>query len=855
MLNSSPISSNANQANSGLKATWSPAAKSAVGRALSPLSRISYTLGRGIVNEVFFPAPDQAAIRDFEFILTGPEGYFSEEQKDCHSSAVLLGPGVPSCRVENLCIQGRYRLTKEVIADPHRDVLLQHIKLKALRGSLKGLRLFCLLAPRLEDQGSDNSGWIGSYRGSEMLFAQSGEVALALATSAGWVARTATYAGPSDAWHDLRANGQLVHPQERAEHGHIALAAEIDLAQCGGDFVITLAFGNTPESAGLSAVLSLNSSFDSLHEELERPWKVWQKKLKPLDKRYRSDRKAIAERNRPDRSRPRPTKNRLPEDSNLFRQSMMVLQTHRSDQVAGAGVASLSIPWGEIQGDDDYGYHLVWSRDLVEEAIGLLAGGAVNEVKATLDYLSATQKPEGGWPKNMRLDGRAFSPGVQLDEAALPILLVNLAHREGALGDAEVESFWPMVRRAAGFIILSGPSTGQDRWENTPGLSPYTLATEIAALLFAARLAERFKEPKLADFFRTTADLWNDSIESWTYVRNTPLAQRAGVEGYYVRIAPSPGMFTLQRRGEKPHMKQAHDLPVEEVVSPDALCLVRFGLRSADDPRIINTIKVVDMMTRVELPAGACWRRYNGDYYGEYTDGSPFLGHDDKRGIGRPWPLLTGERGHYEIAVGNLAGARRLLATMEGFASQIGLLSEQVWDEEDIPEHDLFRGRPSGSAMPLAWTHAEYVRLLRSIRDKKVYDQPADTLARYIKRSTPSQLSLWRFDHQSDHLLTGRKLRLEVMAPAVVRFSTDDWKTFHDIETKDTGLGFYFVDLPTSKMKVGGMLRFTFRWPEAGNHWEGCDFELEVIDPPAVPEQITSSRRQDVRKKRARSRK
>jgi glucoamylase len=278
-------------------------------------------------------------------------------------------------------------------------------------------------------------------------------------------------------------------------------------------------------------------------------------------------------------------------------------------------------------------------------------------------------------------------------------------------------------------------------------------------------------------------------------------------------------------------MKQAHDFPVRDVVSPDALALVRFGLRAADDPRILNTVKVIDAMTRLDLPAGPCWRRYNGDYYGEYGDGAPFGGDDDKTGIGRPWPLLTGERGHYEIAAGHSGTAKQLLEAMGNFASQTGLLPEQVWDHDDIPDHALFRGRPSGSAMPLAWTHAEYIRLIRSIRDGKLFDQPPDTRQRYVEKQSKSDLCLWRFDHQCESIFAGRKLRIEVMAPGVIHFSTDNWKTAQDMPTRDTGLGFHLADLPVQQLQPGDKLRFTFRWPEAGNRWEGANFDLEV-EPP-----------------------
>src|SRR6185436_18927666 len=209
---------------------------------------------------------------------------------------------------------------------------------------------------------------------------------------------------------------------------------------------------------------------------------------------------------------------------------------------------------------------------------------------------------------------------------------------------------------------------------------------------------------------------------------------------------------------------------------PDALALVRFGLRAADDPRIRNTVKVIDALLKVELPAGPCWRRYTGDGYGEHEDGRAF----DGTGIGRPWPLLTGERAHYELAAGRTDEARRLLATLEACASDGGMLPEQIWDGPDIPARELFRGRPSGSAMPLVWAHAEHVKLRRSLHDGKGYDLPPLAWQRYVIDRTRSTLALWRFNHRVRTMTSGVTLRLQTLAPCVVHWSADDWSTIHD---------------------------------------------------------------------------
>jgi glucoamylase len=819
----------------GSKPTWSAGAKSGVGCAISSKSRIWFTIGRGIVNEVYHPWVDHAAIRDLGLIVTGPGGFFSEEQRDCASDTGTIEPGVPVYRVKNDCAQGRYQITKEIFADPNRDVLLQRVKFKPLNGSLSGYRLCVISSPRLGDQGADNCGWVGAFNGSDMLFARHQGHALALSASVPWLRRSVGYVGVSDAWQDLKRHGQMTWQYHRADHGHIALAGEIDLQSCGGEFVLALAIDRSPNAAALNAALALVGDFDEARSIYVNQWKAWQNNAKPLDDGEWAGLVSAnaVQRRRPDSSRPLvndPGSSDVDDPAaNLYRTSMMVLRVHRSKQFAGASVASLAVPWGDARGDDDLGgYHLVWPRDMVEESCGFLAGGAFDEARSALNYLRVTQKPNGGWAQDMWLDGTPYASGVQLDEAALPILLVDLARREKAIGDAAVKSFWPMMRAAAGFIIRKGPSTGQSRWENTPGLSPYTLATEVAALVLTARMADHFGEPYLAGYFRETADLWNDSIEAWTYVTGTPLARQVGVDGYYIRVAPSPGMKALGERGEHPTLGTSRDMPNAEVVSPDALAPVRFGLRAADDPRIINTVKAVDAVNLADTPAGPCWRRYTGGYYGESDAGEPFTGAKTKTGHGRAWPLLTGERGHFELAAGNIDAARHMLATMGGLASQIGLLPEQVWDSDDIPKHNLYLGRPAGSAMPLAWAHSEYVRLLRSIRDQQVFDRPTDAYERYVERRAKTGLALWRFDHQPDSFSTGRRLRVELLGPAVVRFSTDGWHAEQELKTRDTGLGIHVVDLPTPDMNDDDVLRFTFRWLESSDRWEGKDFQIRA---------------------------
>jgi glucoamylase len=414
-----------------------------------------------------------------------------------------------------------------------------------------------------------------------------------------------------------------------------------------------------------------------------------------------------------------------------------------------------------------------------------------------------------------------------MDETALPILLVDMARREGILNDVELHHLWPMIRRAAGFLVCHGPVTQQDRWEEDPGYSPFTVAVEIAALLAAAEFFDIMGESSAAVYLRETADNWNDSIERWMYVQGSELAQRIGVEGYYVRVAPadesdasSPmhGFVSIKNRPPSSDGGAA-----DSIVSPDALALVRFGLRSAKDPKIRNTVKVIDALLRVETPNGSAWHRYNNDGYGEGEDGSPFNGC----GIGCAWPLLTGERAHFELARGRRDLSLALLFSFESFANDGGLLPEQIWDRADIPERELFFGQPSGSAMPLVWAHAEYVKLRRSLRDGQVFDTPPLVVQRYQNSSSPSPFVVWRFNQKSWHVITGKNLRIEVLAPSIVHWSIDKWETSNDASTRDTGVGVWIADLPSNTMKPGTTIAFTFFWTEA-QHWEDTNFAVLV---------------------------
>src|SRR5947199_1174113 len=497
----------------GIPPRWTSSAKSGAGTALNQHSKVWFTISHGILNEIYFPRVDQACTRDMGFIVTNGEDFFSEEKRNCRFENVPVEPGVPVFQLVNTCNSGRYRIHKEVFSDPYRNVVLQRVRLEPLQGKLSDYRLFALLSPHLANCGYGNTGWIGDYKGFPAFFAEHAGVNVSMASSTPWKKMSAGFVGASDGWQDLSQHFEMEWEYTRAENGNVALTGEVDLTACNGEFVIAIGFGAIWTEAGQQVRSSLFEDYDDVRAHYITQWKNWQTKLLPLDQPLRQN--------------------------DLYRSSTAVLRTHESKDFLGGIIASLSIPWGFNKGDEDLGgYHLVWPRDLVETALGFLAAGAELDALRVLRYLESTQEADGHWAQNLWLDGRPYWGGMQMDETAFPILLVDMLRRQAPESLGKLDRWWPMVRNAVSFILRNGPVTQQDRWEEDAGYSPFTLAAEISALLAAAEIAELTGHADQAPTMRDAADAWNDNIERWVYATGGDLAEQLGIDGYYVRIAP-----------------------------------------------------------------------------------------------------------------------------------------------------------------------------------------------------------------------------------------------------------------------------------------------------------------------------
>jgi glucoamylase len=779
----------------GIEPRWTSSAKEGVGTAYHTSCRLWFTLSHGIINEIYYPRVDQPNTRDFQFLITDGETFCHEEKRDLNHVVEYPERDCVFYRLTNSERQGRYRLIKHVLADPHRSVLLVHTKVEVLDESLRGkLRLYALLAPH----GAGNSGRCFEIGASTLMHARREDVHLVTGCSSGFTRRSIGYVGASDGWQDVMNNFKMDWEFCRAENGNIALTGEIDLPS-NGEFTIAIACGGSYQSTAAKLLQSLAEPFESHREGFVRQW---QRAVVNPKFDFSND---------------------TSDDGGMYRLSRCVLLAHEDKLFQGAVVASLSIPWGETKSVNDHGgYHLVWTRDLVQSATALLATGQTGTPLRALIWLAALQRTDGSFPQNSWLDGTAYWSGLQLDEIAAPMLLGWRLYKQAAtigLFDPRV-----MILRAAAYLILQGPVTGQDRWEENAGYSPSTLATVIASLACVAQCANELGNTKLADFILVYSDWVAAHIEEWTVTSQGELAD--GFPRHYIRINPTDPDAPDPHADPNTTMIQVANggglHPARNVVGGDFLHLVRLGIRSANDPIVRDSIEVIDRIIKRDLPQGPGWRRYNRDGYGENDDGRAF----DGAGVGRCWPILTGERGHYELAAGR--DPMPFIKSMENFANQGGMIGEQLWDADDLQDGRMKRGSATGAAMPLCWSHAEYISLVRSRHDGVCFDRVEPAFQRYVVNPVQSRYEIWSLRHPLRRMSRGKILRIILAEEATIVWSTDDWARTNRSDTAhESGLNLWFADFPTAEWPTGFMMTFTFFW-KRDQRWQGQNWQLSV---------------------------
>jgi glucoamylase len=811
----------------GIEPRWTRSSKEGIGTAYHTSCRVWFTLSHGIINEIYYPNVDCPNTRDFQFLITDGESFCHEERRDLEHRTEYPEKSTLFYRLTNSDPAGRYRLVKDVIADPHASVFLMRTRVEILDETLrKKLRIYALLAPHLRGLGQHNSAWWYDVDCRPVFRVARQDVHMVFGGNPDFTRRSVGYVGYSDGWQDLMDNYRMDWEFQRAEDGNIALTAEIDLSR-GFEFVLGVAFGRSSQSASTKLLQSLSVSFE---QHLEHYVRQWQRTVPAADNATPAQPTTQGTTSKqPKSSKESSTQGQAAGNSlftehtgdggHLYRLSRLVLLAHEDKIFPGALVASMSIPWGETKSDADLGgYHLVWTRDLVKSASALLATGQSATPLRSLIWLACIQARDGAVPQNSWIDGRAYWQGKQLDEVAAPILLAWRLQRANALGLFDP---WTLVLRATRYLVLHGPVTGQERWEENAGYSPSTLAWIIAGLVCSAEFARHYADESTANFILEYADWLSAHLENWTVTRRGELVPSK--PRHYIRITPADPNEPAQDPDPDNATIQITNSggihPARNVVATDFLELVRLGIRGAQDPVITDTLAVIDTVLKRDLPQGPGWRRYNHDGYGQKDDGSPF----DGAGTGQCWPLLTGERGHYELAAGR--DPLPFILAMERFANDGGMLPEQVWDNDDLPEARLVRGAPTGSAMPLCWAHAEYLTLVRSRKDGVGFDRIPPAYERYVQNQPKNLVEIWTLAHQPRQIASGKTLRIITEDPVTVHWSADGWRKTEDVPARETGLGCWYADLATAQLPTGSRVVFTLRREDK---WEGKDFEVQI---------------------------
>jgi glucoamylase len=693
----------------GAAAHWPSAAKNGFGTSNTLASKVWFTLNNGVMTEVYYPRLDVPNVQALQLIVVG--GKVETESEDTIHRLEVVDSRALLFRQINTAKSGYYTITKTYVTDPQRSTVLIDIEFVSRTAN----KVFVYYDPSLNNSGMHDMAWSEG----DALLAVDDDKASALVSSSGFAnidrfrtdvgpsARVARleisngYLGTSDGLTELKKNWKRsgFTPYQRAENGNVVQVGALNGLQGSngnrvGRLTLALSFGRTPQEALRNARASLAKGFKRARREYEAGWHDYLRTLRQVESNYQRQ----------------------------FNMAALTLKALEDKTYRGAMIASPSIPWGGGPSANEStisGYHAVWARDLYHVATAFLAMRDRASANRALDYLfNVQQRTDGSFPQNSWVDGRPIGGGLQMDQVALPLVLTYQLQRR------DRTTWLKHVKPAADFILRKGPYTEQDRWEERPGYSPATIAAEIAGLVCAAEIASFNNDRSAAKRYLKVADEWASNVERWTATKG-----RQGDGHYYLRITKNDDPDD----GAKLEINSSSRVADERaILDAGFLELVRLGIRDPNDSLIRESLKLVDQLIKVETPGGSGWYRYNHDAYGETADGGDY---DGRRGLGRLWTLLTGERGEYDIACGDLAGARKRLNTMMAFANDGMMIPEQVWDRSGGQQTEFHVGEGTGSATPLAWSMAQFIRLAINIKQGHNGETQNLITARYLSRA------------------------------------------------------------------------------------------------------------------------
>lgn len=717
------------------------------------VSKVWFSIAKGMITETMFGLIHQAQIKDMQFVVTGKNFTVSEADdldvtidylyKDKQGRPLSL-----AYKIVSKDKQGRFTLEKHVFTDPDGQSLFVR---SVFNTELKDVKAYVVVNPYIDNNGLDDF----AKTTNQGLVAWQDDNYLTLQSSTKFGIKTVGFTGISDGLNELKNSKSLntTYSNTGEQSGNVSMLAELGSIERNTTFDLVLSFAHSEQQSAEQGTQTLAKGYQTVLDNFNGKgaslgWQDYLQSLTPIDK--------MAE--------------QTADNGKLLYTSAMVLKAQEDKTHAGALIASLSNPWGETVSakTGSTGYKAVWVRDFYQVAMAFMALGDTATAKTAFEYLEKVQvnsktpgnNGDSGWfLQKTHVDGELEWVGVQLDQTAMPIMLAWKLNKANVLSDAELKDWYArMLKPAADFLVDGGlakilwndtqitpPSTQQERWEEQSGYSPSTTAAVVAGLITAADIAKMAGDTKNAKRYLATAKRYNADIEKMMFTTNGNLESKATDGEYFIRIgqdenANSNTIINANNGREGFNKKQ--------ILDGGFLELVRYGVRDALAPSIVKTLPEYDDETLADnlqvkysfkfsdgSGSFAGYRRYGNDGYGEdEVTGTNYAenGSNTPGQRGRVWPFFTGERGHYEIAAANANNTlnnekqaeikNNYVKGLEQFANQGMMLPEQVWDGVGVNKSGYTLGEGTNSATPLAWTHAEYIKLVRSLSDMQVWD-------------------------------------------------------------------------------------------------------------------------------------
>jgi glucoamylase len=706
------------------------ARKDCLGTARNTTSRVWYTVANGVLSDVYYPTVDNTNLETLQYVVTDGSTFTDLQTRDTtYTAEPVRDSGGMACNVTATAKSGKYEIKTKYITDPSRNTVLMHV---AFTPHEPGLHLYVRFDATVNGNGGGGSGNGGAD--SATVDASTGHpVLVSYDTNTATNAANRDYAQPvyealdgplavGSSGFVGTADDSIDSTNTNAVDGNVVQHARVQLGT-DGTALLALGFSATQNEAVRTAEGSIAGGFDKAFHEYKKGWKHYDDSLNKPPHKLKGLHGKTAD-----------------ELADEYYLSANVLKASEDKTFPGAIVASLASPWGQAVSAGDpantyFGsYREVFARDLYEAWTGLVADGDLATARAaTLFLLERQQLPDGSMPRNSLVNGKVApdSFNTQLDECSYPILMAyQLGLTDGSLYENH-------IKPAANFVAAHGPSFGPERWEEQGGYSPSTISAEIAGLVAAAEIARHNHDDASAAVWLGVADDYQRSIKDWTVTTTGPLAPR-----YFIRLSKTgdPNAAISYNVGNG-----GPTLDQRSVIDAGFLELVRLGELSADDADVQASLPVVDATIKSDTASGPGWHRYNGDGYGDgASDGHPWA--PSNKGTGHLWPVLSAERGEQDLATHDKGGAAALLLGMSRFASGVGLIPEQDWELADLPPSPFgtdptvasigFRnGGPAGSAAPLTWSAASFVRLAADLDEGRNVVLPKATYQRYVKHT------------------------------------------------------------------------------------------------------------------------